>query len=315
MTDTDLADHSVVLVTLDSCRYDVAASAHTPNLETLGPLLRAESPGTYTLPAHAALFNGYLPRPVTETLTIGGRSVDAIWRSAAARSSNRQVDIPFNGPALMAHYEGQGYRVVGAGGVTFFDSADPANSLPGLFPEFHYFGRLSRAPATPEARVVDRDEDLPLAHIRMLADLCLEADRFFLFVNCPSTHIPYTTPFSPLTEQTSELLRRLYRLHDSQQDTSGDDALTPEDIEVLLGMQRRALEWADVRLGDLFSRLGTRHPLVVVCADHGEEFGEGGRFGHGHPHPTVSTVPLWCGVLGGVGCPEVSGQRSNTMIL
>lgn len=64
-------------------------------------------------------------------------------------------------------------------------------------------------------------------------------------------------------------------------------------------MQRRALEWADTRLGDLFSRLNTRHPLVVVCADHGEEFGEGGRFGHAHPHPTVATVPLWCGVLGG----------------
>ncbi|MCY9782552.1 hypothetical protein KIK06_01445 [Nocardiopsis sp. EMB25] len=299
MTGIDLADRSVVLVTLDSCRYDVAASAHTPNLDKLGPLLRAESPGTYTLPAHAALFNGHLPRPVSGTLTLGERSVDAIWRSAAARPSKRHAAISFDGPTLMGHYSTNGYRVLGAGGVTFFDSSDPANSLPRLFPEFHYFGRPSRAPATQAARVVDRDQDLPLAHTEDLADLCLEAERFLLFVNCSSTHIPYTTPFSPLTEQASELLRRLYRLHDSQQDASGDDALTPEDIDVLLGMQKRALEWADVRLDDLFSRLGTRRPLVVVCADHGEEFGEGGRFGHSHPHPTVSTVPLWCGVLDG----------------
>ncbi|MCP3017182.1 hypothetical protein NGM33_28010 [Nocardiopsis dassonvillei] len=299
MTDIDLAGRSVVLVTLDSCRYDVAASARTPNLAKLGPLLKAESPGTYTLPAHAALFNGFLPRPVSGPLTLGGNSVDAIWRSAAARPSKRHAAAPFDGPTLMAHYNRKGYRVVGAGGVTFFDASDPANGLPRLFPEFHYFGRPSRVPATPEARVADRGEDLPLAHTRMLADLCLEAERFFLFVNCSSTHIPYTTPFSPLTERNKELLQRLYQLHDSQQNASDDDLLTAEDVEVLLGMQRRALEWADTRLGDLFSRLEARCPLAVVCADHGEEFGEGGRFGHAHSHPTVATVPLWCGVSGG----------------
>jgi hypothetical protein len=299
MANIDLAERSVILVILDSCRYDVAASAHTPNLAKLGPLLKAESPGTYTLPAHAALFNGFLPRPVSGPLILGGNSVDTIWRSAAARPSKRHAAVPFDGPTLMAHYSRKGYRVVGAGGVTFFDSSDPANGLPMLFPEFHYFGRPSRFQATPKARVADRSEILPLFHIRMLADLCLEAERFFLFVNCSSTHIPYTTPFSPLTERNRGLLRRLYQLHDSQQNASDDDLLTAEDIGVLLDMQRRALEWADTRLGDLFSRLSTRRPLVVVCADHGEEFGEGGRFGHAHPHPTVATVPLWCGVLGG----------------
>lgn len=298
MPNTDLADRSVVLVTLDSCRYDVAASAHTPNLAKLGPLLRAESPGTYTLPAHAALFNGYLPRPVSGPFALGGRSVDAIWRSAAARPSDRRSAIPFGGPTLMAHYVERGYRVLGAGGVTFFDASDPANSLPILFPEFLYFGRPARSAATAETRIIDREEQLPLAHTRKLADLCLEAERFFLFVNCPSTHIPYTTPWSPLTDRSRGLLRRLYLLHDGQALGSGEDALEDGDVQVLLEMQRQALEWADSRLGDLFSRLGARRPLVVVCADHGEEFGEGGRFGHGHPHPMVSTVPLWCGLLG-----------------
>ncbi|WP_028648680.1 sulfatase-like hydrolase/transferase [Nocardiopsis sp. CNT312] len=299
MAVADPADRSVVLVTLDSCRYDIAVKAHTPNLDRLGPLARAESPGTYTLPAHAALFNGFLPRPVSEFLALNGDRVDAIWRSAAARAAKRHAAIPFEGPTLMAHYSDKGYRVIGVGGVTFFDSTNPANSLPALFPEFHYFGRLSRTPATMATRVVDRDEVLPLTHTQRLADLCLEAERFFLFLNCPSTHIPYTTPCSPLTDRSGELLAVLYRLHDSHGSASGDDVLAAEDIAFLLGMQRRALEWADARLGDLFSRLATRRPLVVVCADHGEEFGEGGRFGHGHPHPTVSTVPLWCGVLGG----------------
>ena len=298
MTDNDLADRSVILVTLDSCRYDVAASTHTPNLEKVAPLLRAESPGTYTLPAHAALFNGFLPRSVSGSLRLGGHRVDAVWRSAAARSSTRNVAVPFDGPALMDHYTAQGHRVLGAGGVSFFDSSDSANSLPRLFPEFHYFGRPSRAPDGLERRVLDRYQTLPLAHTRMLADLCLDAERFFLFVNCSSTHIPYTTPFSPLTDRNRALLRRLYQLHDARENAPRG-ALTGEDVEELLDMQRRALMWADSRLGELFSSLEDRHPLVVVCADHGEEFGEGGRFGHAHPHPTVTTVPLWCGVLGG----------------
>ncbi|MDE3725281.1 hypothetical protein PWG71_28205 [Nocardiopsis sp. N85] len=299
MNGTDLAQRSVILVTLDSCRYDVAVQAHTPNLDRLGPLVRAESPGTYTLPAHAGLFNGFLPRPVSGPFSINGRHWNMIWRSGAARSTERRVAVPFEGSTLMEHYEHKGYRVVGAGGVTFFDSSDPANSLPALFPEFHYFGRPSRTPVTPATRVVDRDANLTLAYTGPLTDLCLEADRFFLFVNCPSTHIPYTTPDNPLTDRAQKLLEVLYRLHDSQRNTSGHEGLTAEDIGVLLAMQKRALEWADARLGDLFSRLGTRRPLVVVCADHGEEFGEGGRFGHGHPHRTVSTVPLWCGVLDG----------------
>ncbi|MFD6096837.1 sulfatase-like hydrolase/transferase [Nocardiopsis flavescens] len=294
-----MAERNVILVTLDSCRYDVAVQAHTPNLDALGPLTRAESPGTYTLPAHAALFNGFLPRPLSGPFSINGHRWDMIWRSGAARSTKHLAAVPFRGSTLMEHYERKGYQVIGAGGVTFFDSSDPANSLPALFPEFHYFGRRSRTPATPTTRVVDRDAALSLAHTGSLADLCLEADRFFLFVNCPSTHIPYTTPNSPLTDRARKLLEVLYRLHDPRGNASGYGGLTAENIEFLLAMQRRALEWADTRLGDLFSRLNARCPLVVVCADHGEEFGEGGRFGHGHPHPTVSTVPLWCGVLDG----------------
>jgi hypothetical protein len=299
MTGADPAEHSVILVTLDSCRYDVAMQAHTPNLDRLSSLIRAEGPGTYTLPAHAALFNGFLPRPVSGSFSINGHRWDMIWRSGAARSAGSRVAIPFEGSTLMEHYESKGHRVIGAGGVTFFDSSDPANSLPALFPEFRYFGRPSRTPATPATRVVDRHATLTLAHTGSLANLCLEADRFFLFVNCPSTHIPYTTPDNPLTDRTRKLLEVLYRLHDSRGSTPGYGGLTARDNGVLLDKQKRAMEWADARLGDLFTRLALRSPLVVVCADHGEEFGEGGRFGHGHPHSMVSTVPLWCGVLDG----------------
>ncbi|TDQ54440.1 sulfatase-like hydrolase/transferase [Actinorugispora endophytica] len=298
MQGVDLVDRDVLLITLDSCRYDVAADANTPHLSRLGPLLRAESPGTYTLPAHAALFNGFLPRPASGRFLLSGKPVEMIWRSAAARPTGGSVAVTFTGPTLMEHYVERGHRVIGAGGVTFFDPADTANSLPKPFPEFHYFGRSSRALSNLDSRVADRADTLPLTHVETLADRCADADHFFLFVNCSSTHIPYTTPNSPLTEQTSDALRRLYRLHDTKVPwPAGPPPLSRDDVRHLLDMQRRALEWADHQLGRLFARLATRRPLVVVCADHGEEFGESGRYGHGHPHSSVSTVPLWCGLL------------------
>ncbi|MGI5180170.1 sulfatase-like hydrolase/transferase [Dactylosporangium sp. CA-152071] len=292
----DLTGHDVVLVTLDSCRYDTAVAAQTPNLDRLSRLLRAETSGTYTLPAHTAFFTGNLPRPLEGGYPLGPHTVAAIWRSMAARPTSRTVGIDFNGRTLMDHYRASGFTVIGAGGVTFFDPAEPNNCLPGLFDQFHYFGRTNRDAGSPAARVASRSDNLTLTHAAELGRLCRGQDRFFLFVNCPSTHIPYTTPDNPLTPAVVPLLERLYELHDSKR--SDPAAFSEAEVGVLLGLQRQALEWADRQLGSLFGSLAGRRVLVVVCADHGDEFGEAGRYGHAHAHPTITTVPLWCGLLG-----------------
>lgn len=297
-----LAEHNVVLVTLDSCRYDVAVAAHTPNLDRLGPLLACETAGTYTLPAHMALFTGRLPTPADGRYYLGSRELTAVWRSAAARPAGPadRVGVRFDGRTLMDGYRRRGFNILGVGGVGFFDPADPANLLPTLFDRFRYVGRPNRA-GGDTSRIVDRTDTLALQHVDKIAAECLAAGRFFLFVNCASTHVPYTTPAGRLTDDLAELLQRLYRLHDTGGPgrVYGDRPdLTDTDRAVLLDLQRRALEWADRQLGHLMTALAPAAPLVVVCADHGEAFGEDGRYGHGNPHLTVTTVPLWCGLLG-----------------
>lgn len=291
--DRGLGERSVLFVTLDSCRYDVAATARTPTLRSLGPLLRAESAGTYTLPAHSAMFNGFLPRPDNGFYPIDGRRYRAIWRSSSARPTSDAIGVPFTGRTVMDHYAAGGWHTMGAGGVTFFDNWDPGNLLPTFFQEFHYFANTGAgSPSGPR----DRVDELALSHVDELTQRWLEFERFFVFINCASTHIPYTTPGCQLTERNRRTLEQLYVLHREKEGTR-DPTLTGDEISALLGMQRCALEWADAQLGRLFDKIRHRAPLVVVCADHGEEFGEGGRFGHAHSHPTVATVPLWCGVL------------------
>ncbi|WP_197684043.1 sulfatase-like hydrolase/transferase [Allokutzneria albata] len=280
-------------MTLDSCRFTTAVSARTPSLDSVGPLLRAESAGTYTLPAHVAMFNGFLPRPDDGVYPIDDIPYRAVWRSGSARPTTDLVAVPFTGRTVMDHYAARGWRTLGAGGVTFFDNTDPGNLLPSFFQEFHYFPNTGNgSPSGPR----DRTAELALSHAHEIARRCLEFDRFFLFINCASTHIPYTTPTVRLTPGRRDVLERLYVLHREKAAATGP-ALTSDEISEMLDMQRSALEWADTQLGHVFDTLRDRAPLVVVCADHGEEFGEGGRYGHAHPHSTVAVVPLWCGLL------------------
>src|SRR5499426_904873 len=67
-----IGTHDVLLITLDTLRYDVAEAALarglTPNLLRLLPGGHWElrhSPGNFTFAAHAAFFAGFLPTPAS----------------------------------------------------------------------------------------------------------------------------------------------------------------------------------------------------------------------------------------------------------
>ena len=57
----EIRDQNVVFVTLDSCRYDIAEQADILTIRSIGPLRKAYTHGSYTVPAHAAFFAGHLP--------------------------------------------------------------------------------------------------------------------------------------------------------------------------------------------------------------------------------------------------------------
>lgn len=67
-----IGGHDVLLVTLDTLRYDVAAelaaSGATPTLTGLlpdGRWERRHTPGSFTYSAHAAMLAGFLPTPAS----------------------------------------------------------------------------------------------------------------------------------------------------------------------------------------------------------------------------------------------------------
>src|SRR5262245_14109797 len=68
-----------VLVVWDSCRLDTVLAARTPVLDRYGPVRAAYSHGTYTLPAHMAIFHGFLPHAFVDE-PFYNRHVRQLWR-------------------------------------------------------------------------------------------------------------------------------------------------------------------------------------------------------------------------------------------
>lgn len=53
-----------LLLTYDSCRYDVLAEAETPVLDSYSPIHKAQAPANYTFASHQSFFVGILPNAV-----------------------------------------------------------------------------------------------------------------------------------------------------------------------------------------------------------------------------------------------------------
>jgi hypothetical protein len=76
----------------------------------------------------------------------------------------------------------------------------------------------------------------------------------------------------------------------------GELTLEPRDTEILRSTYDAGVEYIDGALGELFDNLRAsglwNDLLVIVTADHGEEFGEHGGFSHDSLYDEVLRVPL-----------------------
>jgi len=288
--------HNVRFITLDSCRYDTVREANTPNLDQIGKLRKAETSGSYTYPAHQSFFLGHLPRFIDEPREyLPG--VNQIWRSLGTRklSGNKSILLPYDASNIVEYYQEIGHNVQGFGGVGFFNTHNPNNVLPSLFENFMFFGEPVNL--TPHDKIPRDLKTLPLENIDTILERT-HKEPYFLFINSRETHLPYNVPTTKVDDDYKKLILRTFDEHLKKQKYSqGDLPFTREEILRLKSLQVEALEYVDQQLGRLFSQLPTSYPTItVVCGDHGEEFGDNGRFGHGHPDETVMTVPIWSGI-------------------
>ncbi|MGD6755798.1 STM4013/SEN3800 family hydrolase [Streptomyces sp. BH105] len=244
----------ILFVTLDSLRYDVATTA----------LDAGQTPHLARhLPNHTwerRWTPGTFTLPAHIAFFSGflpklpsPQQPPRLWecRPPAFKEVDKQTFV-FDAPNLLCGLNTHGYRTVCVGGVTYFSRETPLGSvLPDLFDEDHWRPEFDSSKPDSTRHQVDTALDLAAQYAEQ---------PLYLFINISATHVP----------------------HGHYLDQHTDTAAS----------QQAALAYADAHLGRLIDQLTATRPwLIILCADHGDAYGEDGFHGRGIPHPTVTTVP------------------------
>ena len=130
--------------------------------------------------------------------------------------------------------------------------------------------------------------------------------KIFLYINTSDPHVPYDPPGDQLglydpakppslgqvkPRATGDLLHAL---------AGGKGQLSPQELDYMRHLYKGEISYNDLWFGQMLEdleALGVRQKtLVLVTSDHGEEFGEYGRFGHGvSVNQELVDVPLIVG--------------------
>jgi len=123
---------------------------------------------------------------------------------------------------------------------------------------------------------------------------------FFLYLHFLDAHWPYPVPDEYGELFSSKEAISLFRTKDWKQlrdsINDGETTLDTEQKEALLDLYDGALRYIDDQLARLLSGLSQRglkgETIICVLSDHGEEFLEHGKIGHGHGlHEELLQVP------------------------
>ena len=272
---------NLVIVILDSLRYDTWLAAPPSSLAAIGPVQRRFSYATWTAPSHLNLLMGLLPHT----------SPSQVYASEYYKQD------------FLRYRERLGI------GDMEYRSLLPSLFLPTLLRSLGYstHARVSMPVLNPFT-VLNHDFDsyaLMPSHNDMAAivgELRFSPERpSFWLLNVGETHYPYSFPGAP----TGAVLPHISGVHGV---VKGLDALragseqaadffTPAALAELHGRQVAALEYLDTVFAGLLERLPA-NTWLIVTSDHGELFGEDGYFGHGPiMHEKVLEVPFLEGLV------------------
>lgn len=273
-----LDPRSVLFITLDSCRYDTFQRATLPHMKAVGPLHKAMAPSHFTFGSHAAMFAGFTPGLATLQAPWLNPKFAKIFKLANGGAlGSAQAGFGLEGRTIIDGFNREGYTTIGTGAVGWFKTHTPTGRQLSLdFQHFLYAGNtysLGRQLAWVDERLADA-ADTPV----------------FLFINVGETHVPYYHAGAdwPLEDNPCVPFQTVDRRRECAM------------------RQRRCSEFIDREIATLLERFA--HATIVICADHGDCWGEDGLWEHGISHPMTLTVPLIVRLHGQpVGAPRSPG--------
>jgi arylsulfatase A-like enzyme/Tfp pilus assembly protein PilF len=279
---------NVLLVAIDTLRADHLGAygyprATSPKLDALAHegvvFEQAISQAPWTAASFASLFTGLYP-------SVHGLDGGVSWAPGQSSAGGTlpfavQKTLPLKQPTLAELLRRHGYQTAG------FVSNVYVNSVFGFSHGFLTYDDEHRDYSRAVGRVKRRGEK---TNARVFEWLELGPEEpFFLFVHYNDPHAPYYPPApfgrewvkdyrGDLTpESTTAVIQR-----------GGEPVndLSPEDLAYLIGLYDGEIAYTDARVGELLERVRgldlKRDLLIVVTADHGEEFLEHGSTSHGY---------------------------------
>lgn len=267
---------SVLVLTIDSCRFDTFVSADAPNLKSVGPLHRAHAPSYFTFASHAAIFAGFTPGVAEVKEPYANPKYGKIFKlRSGGLAGPGGAFFVLDGENIIQGFKGRGYRAIGTGAVGWFDDTTaPGRVLSKDFEDFFYPGAYWS---------VQKQVDWLLERLGDTG-----GEPVFAFLNVGETHVPYYHQGADWSPDDNPC--RPYR--------RGNDA------EACRLRQRLCLEFVDRAVKPLLDLFAGGS--VIVCADHGDAWGEDGLWQHGVHHETVLAVPLLFRLSKGLE-PEIPG--------
>ena len=254
---------SLLLITLDSCRYDTFVAADAPNLKAIGPEAhKAQAPSHFTYASHMAMWVGVTPGLAGVAEPYLNPKFAKFFRiSNGARRAYGPSAFQLEGRNIVDGFRLAGYRTIGCGALGWFNPDTPAGAtVTADFDRIRHVGWPWSV-----ARQVDW----------ICSELDAAADRpVFVFLNVGETHTPYWHEGAPWSADDNPC--RPFQTVDRR----AECALR----------QRACLEYVDRKLAPLIARFAPAS--IVATADHGDCWGEDGIWEHGVSHPATLTVPL-----------------------
>ncbi len=271
----------MIFIVMDSCRYDAAAAAATPNLDRLGTIERRYSYASWTSPSHYTFLMGMTPHTSPSGVFASDvyKKDFALWidRLGVEDMSFKTFVPQLSLPKVL---KGLGYRTVGRVSLPVLN---PFTTMSAHFDDY---------------KLMDDHNDFA----GMIEQMTFPADTpSFYFLNLGETHYPYmlTGGELPILHGVNGVFKNMddYVAHTGDSVETDDAALIErffnlEELDRLKMQQITCVEHVDLMLGRLFDKT-PENTHVIVTADHGELFGEGGFFGHGPiMHEKVFEVPF-----------------------
>ena len=252
---------SLLLITLDSCRFDTLSSCSVPVISGVGPIHKVMAPSYFTYASHAAMFVGFTPGDGLSQEAIVNPKCGKLVRLHGGGSPSRANDrFVLRGRSMMEGFNNAGYITAGTGAVKWFDDSSDVGRL--LVQDFQHYMYAGNAWSLRK-------------QLQWLSETVGGARRpVFAFINIGETHVPYYYEGAPWSN--ADVTSRAF--------ASSNNAVESAR------RQAACLTWVDQAIAPLVGAFSKAN--IMICGDHGDAWGEGGVWEHGFHHPKVMEVPM-----------------------